>query len=55
LPQKGSARRKPPRARGPSAPSAERARYPCHRSLALHVGKRAPLPSAPSAREGSTP
>jgi len=35
--------RRAPRARGPSAPSAERARDPYFRSLALPVGARAPL------------
>lgn len=42
------------RARGPSAPLAERAQNRCRRSLALPVGTRAPLANAPTfARAGA--
>jgi len=55
LPAKGSARRRASRARGPSAPLAERARDRCCRSLALPVGKQAPLANAPTFARASAP
>ena len=45
-------RRRASRARGPSAPSAERAMDPCFRSLALPVGARAPLRRDPDRSGG---
>jgi hypothetical protein len=47
--------RRAPRARGPSAPSAERAVVPCFRSLALPVGVWVPLRCGPDRAGGLGP